>query len=160
MDLDAGTGFGFDLGLYRDATGYYELLYSQQVDEPRLERPGCQDVDMRIDYLHFGGTAFLPQEDNWLVPYLSLTIGATLLEPQQGGYDSETMFSGSMGGGFRIPFSDHAAVNLGVRGYLTFIDSDTDLFCISDSDGASCLVKSSGSTFFQGEGFLGLSFRF
>jgi len=31
------------------------------------------------------------------MPYLSLTIGATLLEPDSGGYDSETRFSGSIG---------------------------------------------------------------
>jgi len=47
-----------------------------------------------------------------------------------------------------------------VRGYLTLIDSDTSLFCISDSQEAGCLLRSSGSTFFQAEGLLGLSVRF
>ncbi len=70
------------------------------------------------------------------------------------------MFSGSLGGGFRIPFNDNVALNLGVRGYLTLVDSDTDLFCVSNSQEAGCLVRSSGSTFFQAEGQLGLSVRF
>lgn len=159
-DIDAGAAFGIDLGLYRDDLSFYELLYSSQSTSLDSSDPVADGVDLRIDYLHVGGTAFFPQDSDFFVPYLSLTIGATLMSPDTGGYDSETKFSGSIGGGFRIPFSDNAAVNVGVRGYLTFVDSDTNLFCVSDSDGASCLVRSSGSTFFQGEGFLGLSFRF
>jgi hypothetical protein len=159
-DIDSGASFGIDLGLYRDDLSFYELLYSSQSTSLDSRDPVLDGVDLQIDYLHVGGTAFFPQDSDFFVPYLSLTIGATLMSPDTGGYDSETKFSGSIGGGFRIPFSDHAAVNVGVRGYLTFIDSNTNLFCVSDADGASCLVKSSGSTFFQGEGFLGLSFRF
>jgi opacity protein-like surface antigen len=82
------------------------------------------------------------------------------MEPESGGYDSETKFSGTLGGGVRIPFNDHVALNLGLRGYLTFVESDTDLFCVSNSVEAGCLVRSSGSTFFQAEGQLGLSVRF
>ena len=51
-------------------------------------------------------------------------------------------------------------VMLGLRGYLTLINSDTDLFCLSGPEQASCLVKSSGSTFFQTEGQLGFSLVF
>jgi hypothetical protein len=82
------------------------------------------------------------------------------MEPDDGDYDSETRFSGSLGGGFRIPFNDNVALNLGLRGYLTLLNSDTSLFCVSDSGDAGCLVRSSGSTFFQAEGQLGISVRF
>ena len=109
-------------------------------------------MDLRIDYLQFGGTAFFPLDSDFFVPYLSLTIGATFMEPDYGGYDSETKFSGSLGGGFRIPFNDNVALNLGLRGYLTLVDSDTSLFCVSDAEDAGCLLRSSGSTFFQAEG--------
>ena len=160
VDLDAGTGFGFDLGLYRDATGYYELLYSRQGTSLDSDLPALQDVDIDVHYLHFGGTLLMPREDNWLVPYLSLTIGATLLEPQQGGYDSETKFSASLGGGLRVPFNDNVFANLGLRGYLTFVESDTDLFCLSGPSGGSCLLRSSGSTFMQGEASIGITVRF
>jgi hypothetical protein len=43
---------------------------------------------------------------------------------------------------------------------VTLLDSDTQLFCLSDAEGAGCLLKSSGSTFFQAEAQLGLSVRF
>jgi opacity protein-like surface antigen len=159
VDLGSGTGFGIDLGLYRDNQSFYELLYSTQTAELDSEDPAIDGVDLRIDYLQFGGTLFIPQDSNFFVPYLSLTIGATFMEPD-GNFDSETKFSGSLGGGFRFPFNDNVALNLGVRGYLTFIDSDTDLFCVSDATQSGCLVRSSGSTLFQAEGQVGLSVRF
>ena len=93
-----------------------------------------------------------------MLPYLSMTIGATRLSA--GGYDSETKFSGSLGGGLRIPFTENLMATLGVRGYLTFMESSTQFLCISDSGNGTCLLKSSGSTFFQGEAQLGLTFRF
>ena len=68
--------------------------------------------------------------------------------------------AGSLGGGLRLPFNDNLAATLGVRGYLTLIESDTSIFCKSDSEGGGCLVRSSGSTFFQAEALLGLTVRF
>ena len=160
VDLDAGMSFGIDLGLYRNEQSFYELLYSTQTTSFDSTDPSLDRVDLRVDYLQFGGTAFFPQDSDHFMPYLSLTIGATLMEPDSGAYDSETRFSGSIGGGFRIPFNDNVSLNLGVRGYLTLLDSDSSLFCVSDAEGAGCLLRSSGSTFFQAEGLLGLSVRF
>ena len=59
-----------------------------------------------------------------------------------------------------MPFNDNVAATLGVRGYLTFVDSDTDILCISDAEGADCLLRSSGSTYFQAEAQLGLTLAF
>jgi hypothetical protein len=159
VDLDDGAAYGLDLGLYAYETGLYQLLYSTQETGLDSNDPALDGLDLRIDYLHVGGTALFPQ-DTWFVPYLSLTIGATFFEPSRGRYDSETKFSASLGGGFRFPVSERVNVVLGLRGYLTLIDSDTDLFCISGPEQAACLVRSSGSTFFQTEGQLGLSVAF
>lgn len=160
VDLDSGTGYGLDLGLYRDSSSFYELLYSRQEANLDSSDTSVDGIDVTVEYLHFGGTLLIPQEEQWLLPYLSLTIGATRFEPKEGDYDSETKFSASLGGGLRVPFNERVAATLGVRGYLTFVDSDTDLFCVSGSGGGTCLLRSSGSTFFQGEATLGLTLRF
>jgi len=94
-----------------------------------------------------------------MVPYLSMTIGATRFSAD-GGYGSKSRFSGSLGGGLRLPFSENVGATLGVRGYLTFVDSDTGFFCSSIDGEGSCLVTSSGSTLFQAEALLGVTFRF
>jgi hypothetical protein len=159
VDLDSGGSFGIDLGLYAHPRGFYELLYSSQETSLDSEDPALRGVDMRIDHLQVGGTAFFPQ-DTFFVPYLSLAIGAAFLKPLQGPYDSETKFSASLGGGFRFPVNEHVGVNLGLRGYLTVLQSDTDLFCVSGVQGGSCLLRSSGATFFQTEAQLGISLQF
>jgi hypothetical protein len=158
-DLEDGGSYGVHLGLYANDSGFYELLYSTQQTSLDARDPAADGVDVTIDYLQVGGTALFPN-DRFYVPYVSFTLGATFLEPRQGNYDSETKFSGSLGGGFRFPLGEHASIVLGLRGYLTLLDSDTDLFCASGAEEAVCLVKSSGSTFFQAEGQLGFSVAF
>jgi len=78
IDLDEGTSFGIDLGLYRDSNSFYELLYSRQ--ESGFDSPDASigSVDLATEYLHFGGTLLFPDE-YWYVPWISLTVGATRL---------------------------------------------------------------------------------
>jgi hypothetical protein len=159
VDLDADTSFGVDLGLYRDIHSFYELLYTRQETSVDSSDPTLQGLDVITEYLHFGGTILFDNE-TWYEPYLSMTIGATRLDAKGGGYDSETKFSGSIGGGFRFPFNERVSGVAGVRAYLTFIGSDTDLFCLSANGQLNCLLQSSGSTFTQFEGQLGLSVKF
>lgn len=158
VDLDSGGSWGVDLGLYRDSSSFYELLYSTQTAELDSNDPAIDGVDVTVEYYQFGGTIFFADQD-WLVPYLSLTIGATRFSAD-GGYDSDTKFSGSLGTGLRLPFTENFAATLGLRGYLTFVNSDTNFFCVSSGDEAGCLVTSAGSSYFQGEATLGLTFRF
>jgi hypothetical protein len=107
-----------------------------------------------------GGTALFDQDNDRFVPFVSLTIGAARLEPDRSGYDSETKFAATIGTGLRIPFNDRIVATLGLRGYATFLKSNTSLFCASTPTNAGCLVKSTGTVMFQGEGSLGLTVRF
>jgi hypothetical protein len=158
VDVEDGSSWGIDLGLYADSFAFYELLYSTQTTGLDSRDPTLASVDVTTEYYQFGGTAFFPGEQ-WLVPYLSLTIGATRFSAD-GGYGSDTKFSGSLGGGLRLPFTDNFGATLGVRGYLTFVESDTDFFCVSGGGEGACLLRSSGSTYFQTEALLGLTLRF
>lgn len=157
VDLDDGGSWGVDLGLYRDGSSFYELLYSTQSTAMDSSDPELSRVDVTTDYYQLGGTLLFADEQ-WMVPYLSLTAGATRFSADD--YDSETKFSMSLGGGVRLPFSDNVAATLGLRGYLTFVDSDSSFFCVSGSEESGCLVRSSGSTYFQAEAQLGLTLRF
>ena len=78
LDLDEGTSFGIDIGLYRDSTSFYEILYTRQESGIDSPDPVVGSVDIATEYLHFGGTLLFPDE-YWYVPWLSLTIGATRL---------------------------------------------------------------------------------
>jgi len=160
MDLEDGSSWGVDLGLYRDPGSFYELLYSTQTVDLDSSDPGYGGVEVTTEYYHFGGTLIFADE-HWVVPYFSFTAGATMFDAS-GGYDSDTKFSVSMGTGLRLPFTEHLAATLGVRGYLTFVSSDSDIFCVSQpaAGQSGCLLKTSGETFFQGEATAGLTLRF
>jgi opacity protein-like surface antigen len=158
VDVGDDASFGVDLGLYRDDNSFYEFLYSRQQASLDSNDPLLNGVDVTVEYYQFGGTAMFPEESDRLLPYLSMTIGATRLSAS--GYDSDTKFSASLGGGLRIPFTENLIATLGLRGYLTFMESNTQFLCVSDNGNGTCLLKSSGSTFFQGEAQFGLTFRF
>lgn len=158
VDVEDGSAWGIDVGVYARPDAFYELLYSTQTTGLDSRDPVLGSVDVTTEYYQFGGTAFFAGEA-WAVPFLSLTAGATRFSANKG-YGSDTKFSASLGGGLRLPFNDNLAATLGVRGYLTFVQSDTQFFCVSGGGDSGCLVRSSGSTFFQGEATLGLTVRF
>jgi hypothetical protein len=160
VKLNSDASFGIDVGLYRDADSFYELLYSTQQAGLDSHDATLNGIDVKVDYLQVGGTALFPQEAQWLVPYVSLTVGGTRLAAQGGHYNTETKFSASFGTGLRMPINEHLEANFGLRGYVTLLNSDTEFLCVSNSDGGTCLLKSTGSTFVQGEAQLGLTVRF
>jgi hypothetical protein len=157
-DVDDGASWGVDLGLYRDPDSYYQLLYSRRTANLRGAEPALQGTDLRIEYLHLGGTLLFPQPRGH-TSYFSFTLGVTRLEADAGGYGSEHKFSASLGGGLRFPITGNLQATLGLRGYMTMVDRDSDLVCISDG-GASCLIRTSGRSVWEAEGIAGLTFLF
>ena len=158
VDVRDDSSWGIDLGLYRDRESFYELLYSQQNAPLDTSGTTLGPVKLRTEYAHFGGTLLFPDQ-NWFVPYFSFTLGVTKFDPDVDGLVSESDWSLSAGGGVRLPINKHFAVSLGARGYLTFIDSSSQIFCVSNGGGA-CLFRISASSFYQFEGQLGFVMTF
>jgi hypothetical protein len=154
VDLQDSSSWGIDLGIYRDRTSFYEVLYSYQSAGVDTNDPSLKGVDVTIQYLQVGGTLLFDDHESY-VPYLSLTVGGTKFDAG-GGYGSETKFSGSLGGGVRFPIGQHFAATLGARAYVTLVNSNTEFFC-SGSGSVNCLFRTTGNTFFQGEGLLGFT---
>jgi hypothetical protein len=157
VDLADGSGWGAGLALYRDPSSFYEFLFSRQsTGLTRADTP-LGGADITTDYFHLGGTLLFEREP-WMLPYLSLTAGITRFKA--GGFSAESKFSASLGGGIRLPLSDRFALALGLRGYLTFVDTDTGLFCSSIDGEGVCLFRGAGSSVFQGEATAGFVVRF
>jgi hypothetical protein len=158
VDLEDGGSWGVDIGLYRDRTSFYEFLYSTSSTELDTTDPTLAALDVKTEYYHVGGTLLFADE-RWWAPWFSFTVGATRFSAG-GGYDSDTKFSVAAGGGVRVPFNDYVAATAGVRGYLTFVESDTDFLCVSTGTQGGCLLNSTGSTWFQFEGLIGITVGF
>ena len=157
VDLEEDVSFGLGLALYRDPDGFYELLYSRQETQLDDSDPALSGVDLTTEYYHFGGT-LLFDDQGWMRPYLSVTLGLTRFDPE--GFGSEYEFSGSLGVGMRIPAGERVSFLLGARTFATLVDSDTEIFCSSVGGSGTCLVNSSGDLFLQGEATLGIALTF
>ena len=157
LDVAEAASYGVILGL-EDTTKYgafYELYYSRQ--ETHLKGDGVafsgdSKFDVDISYLHIGGTYGVEQKQ--FHPFVSGGLGVTHMSPERG--DSETKFSMSLGGGVKIPLAERISLRFEGRGFATFFDSDTTIFCNNNS----CAVKIEGDTMIQFTALSGLTFRF
>src|SRR5690606_4282765 len=113
VDTRDGSGWGLDVGWYRDAGSFYELLYSRRDAGLRSADESLAGVDLTIEYLQFGGTLLLPQPRGFS-GYVSLTVGVARFGASSGAYDSDSKPSGSIGGGFRWPVTANLHAGLGV----------------------------------------------
>jgi len=151
-DVDADTDF--KLFFNANAGGpdrQYEVLYANQGTRVK----GAVPIDMDIQYLQFGGIVNFTDVQP-VVPYFGMTIGATNFSPDASGLDDETKFSASIGGGLKYKFTDHIGLRFDVRAFVTLLDTDGNLFCVSGPAGAGCAIAASGSTFVQYGAGLGL----
>jgi hypothetical protein len=156
VDLaDHGT-FAVAVDLARDADSQYELFYSRQPTHLK-DSPVTGPVDLDVEYLHVGGT-LLFQESQRLRPYIIGTLGVTRLSPDSPGADADTNFSVSLGGGVRVPLSARFTLRLEARGYMTFVNTSSALFCTSGPAGGACRLTASGQAFSQYELLAGAAF--
>ena len=89
-----------------------------------------------------------------------MTIGAARFSPDAVGLDDETKLAFSAGGGMRIPITDHFGVRFDARAFLTVLDSEGDLFCVSTGGAGTCAIRAKSDTFLQYSASLGVTFAF
>jgi len=155
LDLEGAGAFGASLDLPLDGKRQYQLFVSRQgtkIDD--VAATAGESFKMSVTYFHVGGTNFF-QGQVGSGPYVVGGIGATLFSPGPDGYSSEVRASMNIGFGYQWPLADRVSLRFEVRGYVTLIDSDSDLFC-----SGGCVVRIQGDTFTQGEALIGLSARF
>lgn len=111
-------------------------------------------IPLDIDYLHIGGTAPI-SEDKELLTFVSGGLGFTHLNPKLAGAQSELRPSMSLGIGLKWPITENIAIRLETRGFATFFNNNSTLFC-----NGGCELQVQGNGFFQGEVFSGLAIRF
>ena len=146
-NLDDHGSFALALAVRRDPYSQYELLYTRE--ETQVEKTSSlAPLDVNVEYLHLGGTVDAEVESDFpLHPYILGGLGLTRFTADSGSDD--TRFSVSLGGGLRVPVSPRFSLRFEARGYLTFVDTDSAIFCASGSFGGVCSIRSTGSTFIQ-----------
>ena len=156
-EIQDSASFGLILNLRDREDTQWELLFSRQNSEARLESgAGTQPlVDLELQVLQIGGT-YQGQGDK-VRPYVAATLGGTRIKSEA---DSDIFFSGSIGVGLQIRPLSRLGIRLEARAYGTLTDSNTDLFCRTGPDLSICAVRVDGDLLTQIETFAGVVFRF
>ncbi len=152
-----GAAFGASVGYRTEPNGFIYVWYSQQNSELELTLEDADSVttrrDLTIHYMHFGG--YLEGVYGPTLPYLGLSVGATLFAPSDVGV--EVRPSGAIEGGMKIPVTSFLHLRLLGRLPVTLMTGKTEIFCI---DPEGCKVSLDGKPIVQFElmGGLGVNF--
>jgi opacity protein-like surface antigen len=158
IDVDSDNALSLVLGWRISTTEQYELLYSRQETSLESSSP-FGPVDLDIQYLHIGGSV-ITDDERRVQPYITGGLGITRFSPDVPSVSDEEHFSLNVGGGLRVPFNDHFSIRLEARGYVTFVDTNTAIFCVSGNNGGLCNIRGRGNAFFQYDAMLGAAFSF
>jgi opacity protein-like surface antigen len=153
IKLDETRSYGFLLSLKQDPDVSYDFLFSRQNTRLQPDSPTGSTESLRLDYYQVGGTVFYDYAG--LHPFATGGLGATHISPANDIFSSETKFSLSLGGGLKIPLTQHLGLRFEARGYGTVVGGSGAILC-----SGGCVVKFNGSLFLQFEASAGLSVAF
>ena len=160
--LKDSANAGLILNFRESANTQWEVLYSLQPAEADVTglTTTTSPLDIDVHYLQAGGT--YQADGDKARPFLSLTAGAAHYDVKTDGFDSDTFFSFSIGGGLQLRPNDRLGVRLEARLFGTFLRSDSALFCVSDPGGgtAGCAFTVTGEILWQVQTMAGIVFRF
>ena len=160
LDVEDSAAQGFIVNGRVRSNTQWEFLYGRQATN--IDSGGLFNndslLDFDIDYAHFGGTYLFDGES--VRPFVAMTVGVTHADPGDSTFGAENFFSASLGGGWHLAAGSRVGIRLEIRAFMTFIDSDSDLFCGSDEGGGGCLILVDANTLTQWEARAGLTLRF
>jgi hypothetical protein len=154
-DVDEDNNIGIIFNAAVDQWRHYELIYTKQ----GTQVGGGMPMDLDIEYLQIGGTVSSPDAER-VIPYFGITVGAARFSPDQSGLDDETKLAFSIGGGFKVPITEHIGVRFDARAFVALLDTDGNIFCVSDNGAGACAIRTKSDTFLQYSAGLGLIVAF
>jgi hypothetical protein len=160
VELNDSNAQGIMFNIKANPNGQYELLYSRQDTNADTQGFFVNDptIDIEVEYFHFGGT-YLFDGDNTR-PFIALTVGLSQFDPQLLGSGSESYLSASLGGGVQLNATKRLGVRLEARVFTTFVEDDSNIFCVSSGGNGACLIQVNGRMLTQWEARAGLVLRF
>lgn len=162
VEVEDSQAFGLILDIPVTRSLQIELLVDRQstdFGQDRLFSPDDFELGVDLTYYHVGVLWQWHTRD--LVPFVVGSVGLAQIEPDLAGVEDEERFSASIGGGFKVPITDHFGFRFELRGFWTDTDKgdchwyEDDEYCWDDWhnwNGDDDLV--------QGEVKVGFVFRF
>ena len=154
VDLKGSVAFSASLDWGLDAARQVQVFASYQSTDIAAYGNAAPAVPLTVSYLHLGGTNFFEGAIG-RGAYLVGGLGVTRLSPGLSGLSDEYRPSMNLGLGYQLPLAPSLALRFELRGYLTLLNSDTNLFC-----SGGCVITLRGDALTQAEAMVGLSFGF
>jgi hypothetical protein len=150
-----GASYSLVLNWESEFDSFYELAYSKQSSTLEASIP----IDVSVEYLQIGGYYLGGSNTGKVHPYFLMTVGMGRLAPDDPDLLDTTKFAAAIGGGVKIPFTEHFAMRIDARLYALFLESESNVLCRGAED-AQCKIHLEGDTLIQPEISLGLTFGF
>lgn len=154
-DVEEDNNFGIIFNAAVEKWRHYELLYSKQ----STEIGGSAPMDLDVEYLQIGGTVSSIDAER-VIPYFGITVGAARFSPDAAGFDDETKLAFSVATGVKVPITEHIGLRFDARAFVSLLDTDGNIFCVSDSAGGTCAIRAKSDTLLQYSAALGVTVGF
>ena len=134
LEADDSEAYGVTFGIPLSPWAQIELLASRQQTQLVYDQGlfgGSRGIaDFDVTYYHVGG---LFQWGNGQIhPFFVASLGIASLNPDISGAGAENKFSGSIGGGVKIFFTDNIGLRLEGRGFWTLLDGNNNDYHYDD----------------------------
>jgi hypothetical protein len=138
-----------------------EVMYTYQaadvIARPNSGLPDFDLFDLGTHYIQVNGMRYIERPGSKVMPFVVGGLGTTIFDPGKstfGSFDTQWLFSMSIGGGFLIQTSDRVALRLQSRFLLPVNWASGGLYFGSGGGG---FTVSGGSAMPQGDAHLGLT---
>lgn len=151
---DPSMTFGLAVDVFVRPDGWFEAFLDHQTLSFTSDAAafGTSRFDLAVDYLQFGGGYEPP--GNRVRPFVTASLGLTRYGASSGVVKNTIGFSGSLGGGFKVPIGKRLAFRFEVRGYGTVTDAAVSVTC-----GPGCYVEFAAGGWYQLAARAGLAIR-
>lgn len=149
--LDPSPSFGLALGIPLEADRTLEVMWTHQEGRVGDTSAGAGPVDLDLDTFGVGGT-YEWSRGGWR-PFVSGTLGFTILSPEQPNLDRDALFGLTLGGGVKVPVSARVDLRFEGRGALMLTTGGAAGVC----GGGGCVLAFSGAGIAQLEFLAGVS---
>jgi opacity protein-like surface antigen len=160
VHIDAAMSYGGSIGAMVQPGTFVEIGYMYQgsklIGQPRTG-PDFTFFDLGTHYLQLSGLRYL--RESRVTPYIIGGMGMTVFDPlssQYGDFDSQTLFSMSLGGGLHVDMGPRVALRLQSRLLIPINWASGGLYFGTGGGGISV---SGGSAIAQGDATLGLALK-
>jgi len=156
VDVEDSEAYGLLFDINLGENGQIELSWASQSTNLTAKQYNGPNVDLgnsRVDYWHIGGNLLFGDSLDDGRGFLTFSIGATNINPDD--FSSETDFSFGFGGGMKFYFNDTLGVRLQAKLLSTYINSSSSWWC-----SYGCWTVTTGNYLLQAEIDAGLIFRF